>query len=108
MKFNSLEELISYILNNIMKTNYERFLRMSFGQTEILMFVFENEIPIKISYHKVYDENNTESYYKILAEVYAELLKDNIGKGWLQELDEICTIIEENYKIFEKLLKKGE
>lgn len=107
MEFNSLEELISYILNDIMKTDYERVLRMSFDDKGVLMFVFEMEIPIMISYHKIYDQNN-ELHDVILAEVYAELLRNNIGIGWLKELDEICTVIEQNRKIFEKLLKKGE
>lgn len=107
MEFNSLEELISYILNGIMKTDYERVLRMSFDDKGVLMFVFEMEIPIMISYHQVYDQNN-ELRDVILAEVYAELLRNNIGIGWLKELDEICTVIEQNRKIFEKLLKKGE
>ena len=107
MKINSLEELISYILNDIMKTDYERVLRMSFDDKGVLMFVFEMEIPIMISYHQVYDQNN-ELRDVILAEVYAELLRNNIGIGWLKELDEICTVIEQNHKIFEKLLKKGE
>lgn len=107
MEFNSLEELISYILNDIMKTDYERVLRMSFDDKGVLMFVFEMEIPIMISYHQVYDQNN-ELRDVILAEVYTELLRNNIGIGWLKELDEICTIIEQNQKIFEKLLKKGE
>ena len=40
MKFNSLEELINYIWNNIMDSNYDRYIKMSFGENDILMFVF--------------------------------------------------------------------
>ena len=106
MKFNSLEELINYIWNNIMDSNYDRYIKMSFGENDILMFVFENEIPIRIAYHQVWKEGAENFSYEILAEVYSELLRTDIGKGWLKELDQICEIIEENSHIFEKLLKK--
>lgn len=107
MKFNCLEDLINYILNDIMKNEYERYLKISFGTKQILIFVFETEIPIIISSHNVYhkEKNKLKLKKEIMAEVYAELLKTNIGKGWLQQLDKICTILEENGHIFEKLLK---
>lgn len=54
MKFNCLEDLINYILNDIMKNEYERYLKISFGTKQILIFVFETEIPIIISSHNVY------------------------------------------------------
>lgn len=108
MRVDSLEELVNYIINDIMKDEYDRYLTISFGKEEIIMHVFESEIPIVIKYHEVYDNVNPSPYKKIFAEVYAELLRENIGTGWLKELDEICTAIEQNQKIFEKLLKKGE
>ena len=87
-------------------TDYDRYIKMSFGENDILMFVFENEIPIRIAYHQVWKEDAENFSYEILAEVYSELLRTDIGKGWLKELDQICEIIEENSHIFEKLLKK--
>lgn len=104
MKFETLTELIECIKNDIMKEDYERYLQMNFGDTEILMFVFENEIPIKIAYHKVYDEEGQKDI--ICAEVYAELLRTNIGRGWLQELDEICSTIDDNWELFKPLIRK--
>jgi hypothetical protein len=106
MKFNSLEELIGYIYTNIMKESYDKYIKLSISDSEILMFVFETEIPIRISYHDVYDENFQNLHKQIFSEVYAELLRCDIGKGWLKELDEICTLIDENAHIFEKIIKK--
>ena len=105
MEIKNLEELIQHIMNNIMKDEYDRYLTISFGKEEIIMHVFESEIPIVIKYHEVYDSVNPSPYKKIFAEVYAELLRENIGTGWLKELDEICRTIDENSNIFEKLLK---
>ena len=51
MRFNSLEELINHIWNNIMNSDYDRYIKMSFGENDILMFVFEYEISIRIAYH---------------------------------------------------------
>lgn len=104
MKLNSLEELINYMMKNIMTEDYMKYLQISFGEKQILIFVFENEIPIIIRYQKVYHNGNPED--RILAEVYAELLRNDIGIGWLSDLDEICTLIQNNSHIFEKLLRK--
>ena len=105
MKFENLEDLINHILHKIMQDEYDRYLQMSFGDREILMLVFENEVPIRISYHVVYDDINSKPCKRIFAELCAELLKQDIGKGWLKELDEICQVIDENSHIFEKLIK---
>lgn len=105
-KCNSLEELVNYIMFEIMQEDYDRYLHIVFGQDEILMYVFENQIPIQIKYHEVYDDFKSKPYKKVLAEVYAELLRNNIGRGWLKELDDICVAIDENSHIFEKLLSK--
>lgn len=106
-KCNSLEELVNYIMMEIMQEDYDRYLNIIFGEGEILMYVFENQIPIQIKYHEVYEDFGSKPYKKILAEVYAELLQCNIGRGWLKELDEICIAIDENSHIFEKLLTKS-
>lgn len=105
MRVNNLEDLINYIMNNIMKDEYEKYLTISFGKEEILIHVFESEIPIRIKYHQVYDNINPNPHDKILAEVCAELLREDIGVGWLKELDEICNAININAHIFEKLLR---
>lgn len=108
MKFNCLEDLINYIMNDIMNDEYEKYLKISFGKEEILIFVFESEIPITISFHNIYyeEDDSLKSKKEIVAEVCAELLRTDIGKGCLQQLDNICTILEENSHIFEKLLKQ--
>ena len=40
MKFNSLEDLVNFIKNDIMKDDYERVLSFNFGEKEILVMVF--------------------------------------------------------------------
>lgn len=108
MKFKTLEELLNCIMYDIMKSEYDRYLSISFGKTEILMFVFEQQIPIKISYHKTYDSSLKLSKNIILAEVNAELLRTNIGTGWLGQLDEICATIDNNSDVFKSLIRKEE
>lgn len=106
MKCNNLEELIVYMKNEIMQDEYERILEMTFGDDCIIMHVFESEVPIRIDYNKVYDYNNSEPKQVLLAQLDSELLRHDIGKVWLQRLDEICTLIEDNSEIFEKLIRK--
>lgn len=110
MKVTSLENLLLYIKNDIMQDDYDRVINLVYGDNELILYVFEQEIPIKISIEQVYcDMDSPYARDMVMAEVYAELLRCNIGKGWLKELDEICTCIEENSEIFYKLLKgKGE
>ena len=105
MKLDNLQELVNYIMNNIMKDEYDRYLTISFGKDEILIHVFESEIPLRIKYHQVYEEDNPAIQNRIFAEVCAELLRGDIGVGWLRELHEICEAINTNSHIFEKLLK---
>lgn len=105
MKFNNLEDLVNYITKNIMKDDNGAYLKIIFGDDEIIMEVFEMEIPIKISKQLVYFENDEKPKNTVIAEVYAELLRENIGQGWLKELDDICSLIDINGHIFEKLLK---
>ena len=107
MKVDHLEDLINYIYYNIMEDDYDRYIKLVFSENEILIFVFESEIPIAVSYHRVYSVDFKNSQEQICAEIYAELLRNNIGKGYLKQLDDICNLIEENAHIFEKLLKKG-
>ena len=108
MKVDHLEDLINYIYYNVMEDDYDRYIKLVFGENEILIFVFESEIPIAVSYHRVYSADFKNFQEQICAEIYAELLRNNIGKGYLKQLDDICNLIEENAHIFEKLLKKGE
>lgn len=108
MRLKSLEELINYIKVNVLKEDYERQLSISFGNNEILIFVFETEIPIRVNIQKVYCEEDNKVIEKevVVAEVFAELLRVNIGKGWLTQLDTICSLIEEHSDIFVKLLRE--
>ena len=108
MKVNHLEDLVNYIYYNVMEDDYDRYIKLVFCEKEILMFVFETEIPISIGYHRIYSSDLKSSEEQICAEICAELLRNNIGRGWLKQLDSICQLIEENAHIFEKLLKKGE
>lgn len=103
MKFTNLEDLINYIYYDIMKEDYERVLRISFDKDAILMFVFEQEIPIIIRKCRVIVGDKTED--RIFSEVYAELLNSDIGKGWLKTLDEICEVLDKNWYIFDKMMK---
>lgn len=104
MKCKNLENLIKHIYWDIMQDDYDRYIEMAYGETEIIMSVFENEVPIKIHFEDVHFEDGT-IHNKLTAELYVELCRHNIGIGWLKELDEICTVIEQNEEIFKTLLK---
>ena len=106
MKFENLEMLIRHIYYGIMQDSYDRYIEMSFGGDEIIMTVFENEIPLKLHFEDVHYEDGT-IHNKLTAEVYTELCRCNIGVGWLKELDEICRVLEENEHIFRVLFEKG-
>ena len=106
MKCKNLEELIKHIYWDIMQDDYDRYIEIVFGETEVIMNVFENEVPIKIHFEDVYFENGV-LCNKLTAELYTELCRCNIGIGWLKELDEICAVIEQNEEIFKTLLKGG-
>lgn len=105
MKCNNLEMLIRHIYFGIMKDEYDRMLQIHYGENEILIFVFEPEIPIRVRFEDVLTENGIKNM--LIAEVYTELCRGNIGTGWLAELDQICRAIEENEHIFRILLEKG-
>lgn len=110
MKFKSLEELLSYIYNEIMQSDYEKLISFNYSEEEIIMFVFESEIPIKIKWENIYHPNESAPTREIICGVFPELINRNtelLGEGWLKELDEICVAIDENKEIFEKILKKG-
>lgn len=105
MKFNNLEDLVNYITKNIMKDDNGAYLKIIFGDDEIIMEVFETEIPIRVHFEDViFPDGSIRN--KLIAEVYIELCRCNIGRGWLKELDEICSIIEDNEHIFIKLMGK--
>ena len=106
MKCNSLEMLIRHIYYDIMKDSYDRYINISFGEDEAIMTVFENEIPIRIYFENVHFEDGS-VHNQLIAEVYVELCRGNIGVGWLEELDKICRTIEENDRIFRILFEKG-
>lgn len=106
MKFRSLEELLHYIYNELLKDDYERYLEFSLSDEEALIVLFENRIPLRVHFEDVYYEDGN-IRNKLTAEVYVELCRNNIGVGWLKLLDEICTVIEANEEIFKTLLKKG-
>ena len=108
MKCASLELLIKYIWNEIMSDDYDRHIELSIGDTEAIMTVFENEIPIRIHFEDVHFVDDNTLRNKLTAEVYTELCRCDIGRGWLAELDEICCAIEENEEIFRRLLQEGE
>ena len=103
-KIENLQDLINIIIYDIIKREEDRLVQMNFDGDEALMFVFENEIPIKIKRHTVYDEN-FKPHKEIFAEVFCELFRGNIGVGDLADLDKICQLINENSYIFENLVK---
>ena len=106
MKCQNLEMLIREIYYGIMQDSYDRHIEMNFDDDEVIMTVFENEIPLKIHFEDVYYEDG-KIHNKLTAEVYTELCRCNISAGWLKELDDICRLIEENEHIFRILFEKG-
>ena len=105
MKFENFEQLIRHIYRNIMQDDYDRYLEIAYGEEEIIITVFENRIPIRVHFEDViFPDGSIRN--KLTAEIYIELCRCNIGRGWLKELDEICSIIEDNEHIFIKLMGK--
>lgn len=103
--FNSLEELLQHLLNEVLKYEEDRMIRMSFDGSSILMFVTDQEIPIHIGYHTVYSIDLQSSEQQIMATLYAELLKTDLSAGWFGCLEQICKIIDKNANLFVGLLK---
>lgn len=105
----NLEELLNYIQNQILDEN-DDCMSLSFDKDSALLFVFEQEIPILISFQDVYDfgAESKQPEKRLCAELCAELLNTNIGQGYLEQLNSICKLIEDNNHIFKKLFKKGE
>lgn len=106
MKCENFEQLIRYIYTQIMENDYEKYLEISYSEDEIIMTVFENEIPIRIHFENVVFAKDNSVREMLTAEVYTELCRCNIGKGWLSQLDKICSLIEDNEHIFKKLMGK--
>ena len=102
----NLEQLIKYIQTDILKDD---LFEMSLGKEEILVFILESRIPIRVHKIKVYliDEKGNptgETQDAVAAELYSELLRTNIGSGEIYLLDQVVDAIEENEEIFENLL----
>lgn len=103
----SLEELIKYIKKEILTDTHFDHLSIDFGEDNILIFVFENDIPIRISKTKVYYEEDP-SLYDIVTyvELYTELFRySSISKVELEKILQIIDILEKNIEIFEIFLK---
>lgn len=105
MEFRSLEELLHYIYNKLLRDDYERYLEFSLAEKEAIIILFENRIPLRVYFEEVYFEDGNKKN-KLTAEVYVELCRNNIGVGWLRLLDEICEIIEANEHLFKTLFGK--
>lgn len=101
----NLEQVIKYIQTDILKDD---LFEMSLGKEEILVFILESRIPIRVHKIKVYpiDEKGQyrEAQTAVAAELYSELLRTNIGSGEIYLLDQVVDAIEENGEIFENLL----
>ena len=101
----NLEQLIKYIQTDILKDD---LFEMSLGKEEILVFILESRIPIRVHKIKVYpiDEKGQygEAQTAVAAELYSELLRTNIGSGEIYLLDQVVDAIEKNGEIFENLL----
>ena len=101
----NLEQVIKYIQTDILKDD---LFEMSLGKEEILVFILENRIPIRVHKIKVYpiDEKGQycEAQTAVAAELYTELLRTNIGSGEIYLLNKVVDTIEENEDIFMNLL----
>lgn len=91
------------IQENIM-SEYDNLISLSIGEQEILLFLTEHEYPIRVHKVKVFNEAMEEVDEVIAAELYAELLKEDILWADLQMLAEICKKIEDNNDYFMNLL----
>ena len=101
----NLEQVIKYIQTDILKDD---LFEMSLGKEEILVFILESRIPIRVHKIKAYPINDEGQYGEaqtaVAAELYSELLRTNIGSGEIYLLDQVVDAIEENEDIFMNLL----
>ena len=102
----NLEHLVKYIQIDILNND---LLEISFSKEEILVFILESRIPIRVHKIKIYPVNEKgiptgESEIAVAAELYSELLRNNLGSGEIYLLDKVIDAIEENDQIFENLL----
>ena len=105
-QFNSFTDLISYIRHNILPEEMN-VVNVSFDDYSILMEFYEDQIPIIIEYHKVYDLMMGEEWH-IEAELFTELVGRNVSAVELTELGQICELLNNNVEILSKLIIRKE
>lgn len=104
-KFENLEELLVYIKNKIIDYEDDRYVKLSIGDKEIRLELFENDTPILITREMFYKaEDFSELGEKIVARVDHEFLRSDLSTCHLMWCYNICQLIEENAEIFEKIL----
>ena len=105
-KFNSFADLINYIRREMLPEQMN-IVNVSFDDHSIIMEFYEDNIPIMIEYHKVYDLM-TGSEWVLEAELFTELVERNLTSTELTELGEICALLNENVDIFKQLITRKE
>lgn len=105
-KFNSFTDLINYIRREKLPEQMN-IVNVSFDDHSIIMEFYEDNIPIMIEYHKVYDLM-TGSEWVLEAELFTELVERNLTSTELTELGEICALLNENVDIFKQLITRKE
>ena len=105
-KFESFTDLINYIRHDMLPEEMS-IVNVSFDDHSIIMEFYEDNIPIIIEYHKVYDML-TGFEWRIEAELFIELVERNLTSTELAELGEICAVLNLNADIFVGLIKRKE
>ena len=108
--FETLADLINYIRHEILfdkKWDSNPVLKMSFENDCILMLVSDEEFPIRINIQGLVSEDSLIPQLMVRAELDIELCRNNIGEGWLANLDIICHLIDNNSKLFRPLLENN-
>lgn len=105
-KFESFTDLINYIRHDMLPEEMN-IVNVSFDDHSIIMEFYEDNVPIIVEYHKIYDML-TGFEWKIEAELFIELVERNLTSTELAELGEICAVLNQNADIFARLIKRKE
>ena len=107
--FETLADFINYVRHEILfdkKWDSNPLLRMSFENGCIFMFISDEEFPIQINIQEIIPEDSSIPHFMVRAELDVELCRNNIGEGWLADLDKICHLVNKNGNLFRPLLEK--
>lgn len=100
---NNLADFTKYVKKEILFSG--DLFNICFGDKELLIEIFDGDVIIKVSkQHVVFQDFPNLNGDYIVACLYAELLRRDLTASELEIISKICTLIEDNTKLFEPFI----